>query len=71
MGLHDDIKAACSEAAPAIARAAEGTEAAIYHLPLRVADLMAVLVNDGRVIDALERKGITITIRQREPAKHA
>lgn len=67
--LHERIKAACAEASPRIAAAATGTEAAIYHLPLVVADMLAELVNDGRVVDALERKGITVSVRRPSPRK--
>jgi len=69
VSLHEKIKAACAEAAPRLATAATGTEAAIYHLPLVVADLLAALIDDGRVINALERKGITVSVRRPSPRK--
>ena len=70
MGLHQDIKAACAEAAPKIAQAAEGSEASIYNLRYAVADLMTVLARDGAIVDALAAKGVRVTIEAKEPAKY-
>ena len=69
MGLRRDIMVACAEAAPAIASAAEGSEASIYGLRYRFADLAAVLLRDGGVVDALKAKGISVTIDRPRPRK--
>lgn len=66
MGLHQDIKKACAEAAPGIARAGDGSEAAISGLPHYVGLLMKACVRDGAVIDELRRQGIVVTL---EPIK--
>jgi hypothetical protein len=71
MGLHDEIKSACAKATPAIARAAEGSEASIYNLRFAVADLMVTLVKDGSVIDALKSKGIEVLVHTPTPEKYA
>ena len=71
MGLHEEIKAACAGAAPVIARAADGSEASIYNLRFAIADLMAVLVKDGAVIDALKHKGVIVKVQVPEPDKYA
>lgn len=71
MGLHNEIKNACAQAAPAIARAAEGSEASIYNLRFAVADLMVTLVKDGSVIDALKSRGIDVRVHTPTPQRHA
>lgn len=71
MGLHDEIRAACAEAAPAIARAADGSEASIYNLRFCFANLASVLMKDGAVVDALKAKGITVSIDGPWPKKFA
>lgn len=71
MGLHQDIRVACAEAAPGIARAAEGSEASIANLPAYVADLMVTLVRYGNVVDALKARGIDVAVAVRVPNKRA
>lgn len=71
MSLHEDIKSACALAAPAIARAAAGSEASIYNLRFAAAALFAVLINDGAFLDALKVHRISVRIDPILPRKHS
>lgn len=71
MSLHDDIKAACALAAPAIGRAAAGSEASVYNLRFAAASLFAVLLNDGAFVDALKVHRITVHVDLILPRKHS
>ena len=71
MGLHQDIKAVCAEAAPVVRGAAEGHEWAIHDLHHRVADVVAVLCRYDGLVEVLEAKGIDVTVRSPMPRKHA
>lgn len=71
MSLHENIKAACALAAPAIGRAADGSEASIYNLRFAAAALFAALLNDGAFVDALKAHRITAYVDQILPRKHS
>ena len=69
MGLHEDIKAAASEAIPAVAKAAVGSEWGISDLPRVTAGLVDVLLRDDRLRDELRRRGITVHREHPQPRK--
>lgn len=65
------IREACARALPGIERAADGSEAAIYNLRFVIADLLAVLLRDGAIVDALAAKGIRVERESGPWVKHA
>jgi hypothetical protein len=69
MGLHEDIKAAASDAIPAVTNAASGSEWGINDLPRAVAGLVDVLLRYDRLRDELRRRGITVHKEHPQPLK--